>query len=109
MTVLRRLFGKRESGSGSESATAPRPEPPPLAAVATAAEPGAEVLDLPASANAADDVAIPAQSELPLKSLSTYQRDPGYKNFLAKMKRPPGVQPRRPSGPDGLYPPKPPR
>ena len=47
--------------------------------------------------------------ERALAVVRCYRQDPAYQNFMEKARRPPGVQPRRARGPDGIRPPDRPR
>ena len=118
MSFFKRVFGRKRSTEPELLApvrharlpdSPATPEEPPGGAAETW-----ESVAAPDAVQASDQhqtTAEPAlpQHEIPLKSLNTYRRDPGYQNFMQKAKRPPGVPPRRTRGRDGIRPPDLPR
>ena len=115
MSVLTKLFGKKQA-TGSNTAALPEqpaaPEPPPEVAPPAEPEPLAprpvvvteETIGLsdeipktrlPEHAAAERLNVISPEREAELKALQQYRKTPGYRNFMDKAKRPPIQGPRR--------------
>jgi len=95
--IFTRLFGRRpaQTDAGEEQGPADAP-------------PGNEAAAAPEASSAAAQTAAPVPPEtprgpdrppIPLHSLEAYRRDPAFQNFMDKVRRPPGVRPGRPRGP----------
>jgi len=104
MGFLNRLFGKPGlhgdapqpaaiSAENSSTDTAAQPATGTSPKPASAAEaPAASTVEAPAEERPVVAAGDGGQADgPPLRSLRTYQKDPAYKNFMDKVKRPPGI------------------
>jgi hypothetical protein len=94
MRALSRLFRKRQNVPPPESRPA---EPAPVAP----AEESAAAHEAPAPPQQSP-AATEDRPPVPLRSLTRYQHDPAFQNFVQKLKRPPGAAQRRRLNPDEI-------